>query len=551
MKIHFVRSCIASVTLLVGSFSVSAQPLHNGIVLPKEWPPRYEEPVIRKEMPVPYLKVKPAVIPVNVGRQLFVDDFLIESTNLIATAHTAKYSDKNPILEPDKEWETNASGPYAAPFSDGIWFDEKDNTFKMWYLAGAPGRGRQAFYTCYAESKNGVNWMKPELNVYGKTNVVDTFSRDAATIWLDKKEKDPDKRFKMVLVMKRNTDDRWQYVLKYSADGIHWSKGMAQSGDLYDRSTIFYNPFLSKWVVSMRYSTAIGRSRSYLQHADIATAVSLAHRIRKDADDANIVPWFGADDKDPHNPGYPVIEPQIYNHDAIAYESIMLNYFSVWQGPENDVCEKEGIQKRNEVLVGYSRDGFHIARPSHIPFMGVNETPGAWNWGNIQSIAGVPLIKGDSLYFYVSGRRLNKKMWDSYTSTGLATLRRDGFVSMNTDDEGYLTTRDLVFTGDYFFINADIRGDLRVALLDASGKPFPGYTKEDCIPLKGNNTKHMITWKNKKNTSGLENSPVKVKFYITNGDLYSFWVSKWETGESSGYTGGGGPGLSQSGIDTR
>ena len=77
----------------------------------------------------------------------------------------------------------------------------------------------------------------------------------------------------------------------------------------------------------------------------------------------------------------------------------MLGFYSAWAGPENRVCEKDGIQKRNVISLGYSRDGFHFSRPTHQPFMNVNETEGAWNWGNMQSVAGVPLIVGDSLYF--------------------------------------------------------------------------------------------------------------------------------------------------------
>lgn len=49
--------------------------LYNGIVLPEQWPPRYAEPDTAAVMPVPYLENKPSVIPVNVGRQLFVDNF--------------------------------------------------------------------------------------------------------------------------------------------------------------------------------------------------------------------------------------------------------------------------------------------------------------------------------------------------------------------------------------------------------------------------------------------------------------------------------------------
>ncbi len=47
-------------------------------------------------MTVPYLQSPPSVIPIDVGRQLFVDDFLIEKTDLERTFHAAeKYSGKS------------------------------------------------------------------------------------------------------------------------------------------------------------------------------------------------------------------------------------------------------------------------------------------------------------------------------------------------------------------------------------------------------------------------------------------------------------------------
>jgi predicted neuraminidase len=53
--------------------------LYNGIELPDVWPPRFRDPAPDEPMPVPYLrKPPPKVIPIDVGRQLFVDDFLIE-----------------------------------------------------------------------------------------------------------------------------------------------------------------------------------------------------------------------------------------------------------------------------------------------------------------------------------------------------------------------------------------------------------------------------------------------------------------------------------------
>ncbi len=555
MQIKYIILCLLCVSLAFqnskAQLKSKTKTLLNGVEVKDIWPPETNKETERKEMPVPYLQKRQKVIPVNVGRQLFVDSFLIDATNLDVIYHKPIYS-QHPVLEPDKEWEMTAGGPYASPFSDGIWYDENENKYKMWYLAGRPAKIR-TFYTCYAESDDGIVWNKPNLKLFGNTNIVDTFRRDASTIWLDKEEKDVNKRFKMFTIEKRDYDDFYQVILKYSANGIQWSRGVAQSGDMYDRTTAFYNPFSKKWVLSMRYNAPIGRARSYLENKNPETLLSLAHRIRTTAADQNIIYWFGADNKEPRNPHFPEIDPQIYNHDAIAYESLMLNYFSIWEGPENDVAGKLGIQKRNEVLIGFSRDGFHITRPSHEPFMGVNESDtNNWNYGNIQSIAGVPIIKGDSLYFYVSGRRLNKEgWWDAYTSTGLATMRRDGFASINSTTDGYLTTRNIIFDGDYFFVNANVKEELRVELQDINGKPIHGFTKEDCIPMKTNSTKYLITWKNKKNVMELKNKPVKVKFYLKNGDLYSFWVSKWKTGESRGYTAGGGPGLNAAGIDMK
>ena len=291
-----------------------------------------------------------------------------------------------------------------------------------------------------------------------------------------------------------------------------------------------------------------------MENVDPEVAVSMAHRIRKGVPDKNMVFWFTPSDKEPRHPEFPEVDPGIYNFDAIAYESIMLGQYSVWQGPENNVCGKLGIQKKNEVFLGYSRDGFHFSRQSFKPFMAVNETEGAWNWGNMQSINGVPLIVGDSLYFYSSGRRLNKIMWDSYTSTGLATLRRDGFVSMQAGKEaGYLTTEKITFDGKYLFVNADVKAkkaQLAVEVLDAEGNAIPGYTRKECIALKKTDSvKQIIIWKNKKDLSDLIGKAVRFKFYLTDGDLYAFWVSPWASGESRGYTAGGGPGLSVDGID--
>src|SRR5580704_1128633 len=76
--------------------------LYNGIRLPRAWPPRDEvKAESREPQPVPYLDARPAVIPIDVGRQLFVDDFLVEKTTLRRTFHHAEKYQGNPILKPE------------------------------------------------------------------------------------------------------------------------------------------------------------------------------------------------------------------------------------------------------------------------------------------------------------------------------------------------------------------------------------------------------------------------------------------------------------------
>src|SRR5438876_966845 len=81
--------------------------LYNGIPLPKEWPPRTLDPQSIEPPPVPYLDAPPAVIPIDVGRQLFVDEFLIDHTTLRRTVHLPERYAGNPILRPETPLERN------------------------------------------------------------------------------------------------------------------------------------------------------------------------------------------------------------------------------------------------------------------------------------------------------------------------------------------------------------------------------------------------------------------------------------------------------------
>jgi len=518
--------------LICSGVSAGGEKLYNGIVLPDEWPPKVDK-LTTEPRPVPYLDSPPAVIGIDVGRQLFVDDFLIEQTNLQRVFHTAQVYSGNPVLKAEKEWEMLGDVPHAVVFSDGVWYDPTDKLFKMWYM------GSHFKSTCYAISRDGIAWEKPELDIYPGTNIIfKTEHRDAAVVWLDHNEKDPQKRFKMSLTQKEHGD---KMVFRYSADGIHWSDIVGFSGEVDDRSSFFYNPFRQVWVYSIKAKMKVGekrvRMRCYHEGKDFLSAANWKE------DEA--VLWAAADKLEPFRPGLDV-QRQLYNLDAAAYESLMVGLFVIWQGPANSVCTAQGIQKRNEVLLGFSRDGFHWHRPDRRAFIGVNYVPGAWNRGNVQSAGGGFLVVGDKLYFYFSGRANCPNNRDACGSTGLAFLRRDGFASMDAgNSKGALTTRLLQFSGKYLFVNADIdSGQLRVEVLDKDGKVVAPFTRENCIPVKEDSTIAQVKWKDGGGLSKLAGKTVKFRFFVKRGQLYSFWVSPDKSGASYGYVGAGGPGFS-------
>jgi hypothetical protein len=105
--------------------------LYNGIVLPEEWPPRDQDPASVEPMRVPHLEKPPTVIPVDAGLQLFVDDFLIESTDLTRTFHTAKKHKGNPVFKPETPAELK---PAAVCYlgHGGVFYDPAERLVKMW-----------------------------------------------------------------------------------------------------------------------------------------------------------------------------------------------------------------------------------------------------------------------------------------------------------------------------------------------------------------------------------------------------------------------------------
>jgi hypothetical protein len=536
--------------------------LHNGIRLPAVWPPRTAEPEGPAPAPVqpPYLSERPAVVPIDVGRQLFVDEFLIEETTLRRTVHQPRKHPGNPVLRPQTPLELNGGEqPVACPFSDGVFYDPADGLLKLWYMAGWFDG------TALATSRDGFEWERPALDVVPGTNRVVAprrdFRRDGTGLWLDHGAPDPRERFKLLLYARSATHGTGGHLLA-SPDGVHWEERARGAGldTIGDNSTLFYNPFRGKWALSARRSSPTrGRVRHYREHEDFwrlgawrvgPTRLAGAPEVGTGVVAADgPVFWIGADALDATDTETGEAT-QLYKVDAVAYESLLLGLIQVHYGPRNDICARDGYPKLTELQVAYSRDGFHWDRRDRDVFLGASRAAGHHERGYIHSAGGVCLVAGDALHFYYGAFSgvSPKRGGDMYAggSTNLALLRRDGFVSLDAPREpGWVLTRPLTFSGGALFVNVDCPGgELRAEVCDSDGRALAPFTLDDCVPLATDSTRVRVRWAGDPDLGALRGRPVRFRFRLAGGSLYAFWVSADGRGHSSGYVAAGGPGLS-------
>jgi hypothetical protein len=101
--------------------------------------------------------------PIRLGhhRELFVDDFLIgELLGARCVLHHPVAREL--AVEHDTDWEGNTSG-YHTVFQDG-------DLYRMYYRGSHANKGtvrkEHPQYTCYAESRDGIHWEKPNLGLF-------------------------------------------------------------------------------------------------------------------------------------------------------------------------------------------------------------------------------------------------------------------------------------------------------------------------------------------------------------------------------------------------
>jgi len=128
---------------------------------------------------------------------------------------------------------------------------------------------------------------------------------------------------------------------------------------------------------------------------------------------------------------------------------------------------------------------------------------------------------GDHLTFFADGRPFYRDRM-RMNRTALATIRKNGYVSLDAESKGELLTKFFLFEGRELRVNAAVGGDFRVELQDESGAPLPGFALPDCTPLKGESTDQIIRWGANDALSSFAGRPVRLRIVMSGGSLYGF-----------------------------
>jgi hypothetical protein len=227
------------------------------------------------------------------------------------------------------------------------------------------------------------------------------------------------------------------------------------------------------------------------------------------------------------------IEAQIYGMPIYPYEKLYIGLPWVF----DIMSYKTGIYAGAgdgpiQPQIAASRDLRHWSRPARDSVLPLGKA-GAWDDGTLYT-ASTLLVSTNEMELYFGAMNLghggDTATQIQTTRIAKATWRRDGFVSLHNagDDPGAVTTKTIVFTGaSQLSVNAKLTpgGSLNVEILDDAGAPLPKFGLSRSIPLVGDQQTAIIRWSEADDISGLAGQPIKLRFQLRGGDLYSYWFN--------------------------
>jgi len=437
-------------------------------------------------------------ITLRIGPHLFIDDYLIcEQTFLSRTVN-------NPIKMP-KPIITGSNGgddnfqPYMS-----VLCDPQTGRFRIWY--NTPENIDQS-HIGYMESEDGIFWIRPHkvlddphLIEYGVT-VLDR------GLYCD----NPTQRYVFAAYLKDGM------MISTSSDGLNWNV-LTDTSVLkhnHDITSLHWDPIRKQYIaiVSVWQRREDWGDNQRIPHQSVSQDL-----VHWEKPWPIIMPKIGA----PIEQG----EMQFYAMSGVFTRGdLLIGLVKVLRDDLNATPGKTGKEmgdkKRKAAGLGYTvlawtRDGRTWQR-DHEPFLDRNPVPGSWDhamaWGDEQ------VVVGDETFIYYGGyARGHKINRFEERQIGLARIPRDRYVAREADlNWGTLITKHVILHCASMTVNAKVLGEMRIRLLDKTGKPLPDF---DWVGIKGDAVNLPVSWNSDLKSLGEED--VQIEFQLQDAQLFGF-----------------------------
>jgi len=457
--------------------------------------------------------------------QLFIDDYLVASkTNVLRRYHSFNRYKHNPLIVVDKPWE------HDLVMCLGVLPNEDGPGYRMYYATWGPNSDAGAGYTCLAVSTDGIKWEKPNLGLHewkgdGKTdnNIVPGGVVFAMyTPW----ESDPERRYYGV------SQDGGSYFAHVSKDGLRWKplsdEPIVQGGDTshfyWDPSTKLFRCTVKGGTNEKMNGDVGGMCRrlvGYSETKDLTRFPPL--RLIMAPDDTDDL-WCKQGT---------VQRTHFYACPVFPYETMYVGLLQIYRAEEPEGYFHGPVWLE---LVS-SRDGMRWLRvePDTTvkgPYV-LHETsrPPLLNLGKFREFddaivdSASLVVVDDEIRMYYNGYDELHDYLPYYGSVGLATLRKDGFASLDADEvPGEVLTCEFTGVSGAMQVNCDPRGgSVRVEVLDGDGRLIPGYSRDDCEPLTADRVRQTVAWRTHKDLPA-NGGAVRFRFLLERARLFSFMV---------------------------
>ncbi len=498
-------------------------------------------------------------------RCLFLDDAHIDTAQgLEIRGHPAKRYPGNPLMVKKYPWENTRLQLYG----HDIVYNPERKLYQMYYLAQpnpkpwpnvtVGGKKKVEFVTlpAYAESADGIHWERPlrkgiSFENIAETNILDLHDGQSfePAVLYDPRDPDPSRRYKAFIwdqifqlpvegkldyrraapslafprglitdQLIRDSSGKIIYEAPYnnygirvafSADGINWRKHPGWVFKCYSDTgqTALYDPRSNKYLGFGRFNQ-MKDSPAYF----VGRNVSLVESV-------DFIHWsepelvLAGDSRDPES-------LQINSMPTDLYEGVYIGIMEV------DV--RPFPKSSRPIQLAVSRDGRHWTRVANrCPF--IEEPPlGAWDAddqpeprGFVRPATGLFVVGNEVRMYYCNGSGK-----EALYGVGMATWRRDGFVSMHAGREGgELLTQAFIPTSPELHLNIDAsQGEATVRVGDFQGQPLKGWKiDKPCKTIRGDQLSALVRWPESEFDQRVGKATT-LRITLRNADLYSYWT---------------------------